>query len=98
MCPASVVVGVCLQVTLDMQSSASERGTAAVVDGNRLLVTPLRIAAVPPPLSAVVLEAQAPIVCIGHRHGGSSEVRTALCSLRLSAMLRFSSCRHDALQ
>ncbi|CAL5218701.1 g412 [Coccomyxa viridis] len=65
--------GLCSEVTLDMQSSASERGTAAVVDGNRLLVTPLRIAAVPPPLSAVVLEAQAPIVCIGHRHGGSSE-------------------------
>ncbi len=58
---------------MDLQSSASEQGTAAVVDGARLLVTPLRIAAVPPPLSAVTLLASAPILCVGHRHGTPSE-------------------------
>ena len=69
-----------LQVSMDLQSSTSERGTAAVIDGSRLLVTPLRRAAVPPPLSAVVLEAQAPVLCVTHRHGCASEVKTAMDS------------------
>lgn len=63
---------------MDLQSSTSERGTAAVIDGSRLLVTPLRRTAVPPPLSAVVLEALAPVLCVTHRHGSSSEVKTAM--------------------
>ena len=88
----------CLQVTMDLQSSTSEQGTAAVVDGSRLLVTPLRIAAVPPPLSAVTLEAQAPVVCIGHRHGGYAEARPALHPLNVIFTLQFSSCRQEALQ
>ena len=37
-------------------------------------MTPLRTSAVPPPLCAVVLEASAPILCIGHRQGTPSEV------------------------
>ena len=87
----------CLQVTMDLQSSMSEQGTAAVVDGSWLLVTPLRIAAVPPPLSAVILEAQAPVVCIGHRHGGCSEASPALHSLNVTATLHFGSRRQEAL-
>ena len=63
-----------LQVRIALHSSTSQNGTAAVVDGSKLLVTPLRTSAVPPPLCAVVLEASAPILCIGHRQGTPSEV------------------------
>ena len=65
---------------MTLHGSTSQNGTAAVVDGSKLLVTPLRTSAVPPPLCAVVLEASAPILCIGHRQGTPSEVCPALSS------------------
>ena len=64
-----------------LHSSTSQYGTAAVVDGSKLLVTPLRTSAVPPPLCAVVLEASAPILCIGHTQGTPSEVCPTLPSI-----------------
>ena len=80
---------------MDLQSSTSERGTAAVIDGSRLLVTPLRRTAVPPPLSAVVLEALAPVLCVTHRHGSSSEVKTAIGMLDKMMSAQLGSFRND---
>ena len=64
-----------------LRSSTSQYGTAAVVDGSKLFVTPLRTSAVPPPLSAVVLQASAPILCIGHRQGTPSEVCSTITNI-----------------
>ena len=70
-----------LQVRIALHSSTSQNGTAAVVDGSKLLVTPLRTSAVPPPLCAVVLEASAPILCVSHRQGTPSEVCPTLSGI-----------------
>ncbi|CAK0773220.1 hypothetical protein CVIRNUC_004042 [Coccomyxa viridis] len=72
--------GLCSEVRIALHSSTSQNGTAAVVDGSKLLVTPLRTSAVPPPLCAVVLEASAPILCIGHRQGAPSEAIAVVLS------------------
>lgn len=61
--------------------SPSPLRTAAVVDGRRLLLTPLSQAVVPPPMAAATLEASAPVTAVGfsahatpplryHPHGG----------------------------
>ena len=42
---------------LSWQSCVSELGTAVVVDGRHLKITPLRITVVPPPMSAVQVTA-----------------------------------------
>ncbi|BDA44195.1 Elongator complex protein 1 [Coccomyxa sp. Obi] len=54
-------------VSFGVQHYTSERGTVAVIDGSKLLVTPLRLAVVPPPLSAAVLLAPSPISCLAIR-------------------------------
>lgn len=62
------------QVSFGVQNCISDRGTAAVIDGAKLLVTPLRLAIVPPPLSAVTLLAPAPVSCVAIRDFTDSEV------------------------
>lgn len=42
-----------LQIELCMDACVSEKGTAAVVDGSRVLLTPLQRVLVPPPMCAV---------------------------------------------
>ena len=65
----------------DALLSPSPLRTAAVVDGRRLLLTPLSQAVVPPPMAAATLEAAAPVTAVGfsahatpplryHPHGG----------------------------
>ncbi|GFR43051.1 hypothetical protein Agub_g4057, partial [Astrephomene gubernaculifera] len=55
------------QIGLVWDTCVSERGTAVVVDGRRLLLTPLRHGLVPPPMCAagVALPEAAVDVCIG---------------------------------
>ena len=66
------------QVSFGVQNCVSERGTAAVIDGAKLLVTPLRLAIVPPPLSAVALLAPAPVSCVAIRDFAEAEVHPCL--------------------
>jgi elongator complex protein 1 len=61
-------------VRFGLEACASERGTAAVIDGRRLLLTPLRLALVPPPLAAAELRAPAPACCVALRSHGAAEV------------------------
>lgn len=49
------------------QHAVSERGTAAVVDGRRLLLTPLQHELVPPPMASVVAECSAPAQSVSFR-------------------------------
>lgn len=65
------------QVGLGAGQCVSERGTAVVIDGARLLVTPLRLAAIPPPLSAVTITLPGPASCATISNFGASEVRRA---------------------
>jgi len=62
--------------TLDLgfDVDCSARGTAAVVDGARVLLTPLRLAAVPPPLAAAAVVLPAPAACVALRDCGGVEV------------------------
>ncbi len=62
------------QVKFNAHTCVSERGTAAVIDGAKLLITPLGLAVVPPPLSAVVLLAPAPASCVAIRDFTGAEV------------------------
>jgi IKI3 family len=45
----------------------SRRGTAAVVDGARLLLTPLQHELVPPPMASVVTACPAPVQSVSFR-------------------------------
>lgn len=71
------------QVSFGVQGCVSERGTAAVIDGARLLVTPLRLAVVPPPLSAAVLTTPAPIFYVAIRDFTDAEVQPCWPPTRL---------------
>jgi len=86
--------------TLDLgfDVDCSARGTAAVVDGARVLLTPLRLAAVPPPLAAAAVVLPAPAACVALRDCGGVEVGAlrrgraphmrACCSLTLTQPYR----------
>lgn len=52
----------------------SARGTAAVVDGARVLLTPLRLVVLPPPLASVAVTLPAPAACVALRDAGGAEV------------------------
>lgn len=75
---AGLFIGLDLQVHFRLAGCVSERGTAAAIDGRRLLLTPLRHALVPPPLCAAELRVPAPACCIALRDHSSAEVLTAL--------------------
>ena len=64
-------------LTLGFDVDCSARGTAAVVDGGRVLLTPLRLALVPPPLASLAVSLPAPAHCVALRDCGGAEA----CSL-----------------
>ena len=64
----------------------SELGTAAVIDGCHLLITPLRHVVVPPPLCAVTADFDSPIQSLAFLNGHESEVSWPF-SLRLQAIV-----------
>ncbi|KAK9834184.1 hypothetical protein WJX81_006434 [Elliptochloris bilobata] len=64
-------------LTLGFDVDCSARGTAAVVDGARVLLTPLGLAIVPPPLAAVAVALAAPAACVALRDCGGAEVLAA---------------------
>jgi hypothetical protein len=66
----------------------SAKGTAVVVDGRRLLMTPLRHALVPPPMCAAAAELPAPAVALALGDAGSCEALAALMSDGRLALLR----------
>ncbi|KAK9915662.1 hypothetical protein WJX75_002381 [Coccomyxa subellipsoidea] len=74
-------------VSFGVQNCISDRGTAAVIDGAKLLVTPLRLAIVPPPLSAVTLLAPAPVSCVAIRDFTDSEAIAMVLSDGRLAMI-----------
>lgn len=67
--------GLCLlQLDLAMDRLVSNRGTAVVVDGARLLVTPLQRALVPPPMCAAAADLPAPVQCCAFGQHNGNEV------------------------
>ncbi len=54
--------------------SVSRRGTAAVIDGDRVLLTPLRHVVVPPPMAAVTARVSAPVEHLAFCDAGHAEV------------------------
>jgi hypothetical protein len=66
----------------------SAKGTAAVVDGPRLLLTPLRHSLVPPPMCAAAAELPAPVAALALGESGSCEALAALMSDGRLALLR----------
>ena len=75
---------VALQIDLARQPIVSERGTAAVTDGGRLLLTPLRHTVVPPPMCVVTARATAPISALAFCNSGPCEVRHHCSHLQAS--------------
>ena len=63
-----------LQVEFGLAACVSNRGTAAVIDGARILVTPLRTSVVPPPMCAAQLNLPAAARCVAFCDFGSAEV------------------------
>ena len=63
-----------------MGIDVSELGTAAVVDGCQLLITPLRHMVVPPPLCAVTADFGSPIQSLAFLNGHESEVSRPMLS------------------
>ena len=63
-----------VQVDLCMNHNVSTSGTAAVVDGCRVLLTPLQRALVPPPMSAVAADFHQPVQCIAFGNHQGNEV------------------------
>ena len=64
------------QVDFSYEPTVSARGTAAVVDGRRLMLTPLRLSVLPPPLCSVQALLPAPISHVAFCDHGSCEVIT----------------------
>lgn len=58
----------------------SALGTVAVVDGNSVLLTPLRLTIVPPPMSAVAVALPAPAVAVALRQHSEDEALAAVLS------------------
>ncbi|EIE25950.1 IKI3-domain-containing protein [Coccomyxa subellipsoidea C-169] len=74
-------------VKFNAHTCVSERGTAAVIDGAKVLITPLGLAVVPPPLSAVVLLAPAPASCVAIRDfTGAEAIAMVLSDGRLAVI------------
>ena len=62
------------QMHLSQQPAVSCRGTAAVIDGDKLLLTPLRHVVIPPPLAAVTARTSAPVDRLAFCDVGDAEV------------------------
>ena len=63
------------QVTFTYEPTVSIRGSTAVIDGCRLLLTPLRHSVVPPPMCTCTVQLPAVATCVAFRDLGSDEVR-----------------------
>ena len=75
-----------VQVDFCMSQDVSSNGTAGVVDGWRVLLTPLQRALVPPPMCAVAAVFHQPVQCIAFGDHDGNEVcwqthMTHSCSL-----------------
>ena len=58
-----------------MRQTVSPKGTAAVVDGCQVLLTPLQRAVVPPPMCAVAATFHQPVQCLAFGEHAGHEVR-----------------------
>ncbi len=74
-----------MQVELTMECTVSDKGTAAVVDGDTVLLTPLQRALVPPPMCAVAVVFPAPVQCLAFGEHEGHEVGPLLQLLLLLA-------------
>lgn len=63
-----------VQVGFAWEPSVSARGTAAVVDGCCLMLTPLRLSVLPPPLCSLQAVLPSPISLLAFCDHGPSEV------------------------
>lgn len=70
-----------MQLDLAMHEVVSNKGTAAVVDGARVLITPLQRALVPPPMCAAAADFAAPVQCcaFGEQNGNEVRLTAMLC-------------------
>ncbi|KAL4852847.1 Elongator complex protein 1 [Chlorella vulgaris] len=68
------------QLQFSRQADVSGRGTAVVVDGASLLLTPLRHTVVPPPMCAVTASLPAPVACLAIQDGEEREAIAAVLS------------------
>lgn len=57
-----------------MSQDVSSKGTAGVVDGCRVLLTPLQRALVPPPMCAVAAVFSHPVQCVAFGNHDGNEV------------------------
>ena len=62
-----------------MDCIVSSNGTAAVVDGSTVLLTPLQRALVPPPMCAVAAVFPQPVQCLAFGEHQGREVRPSFC-------------------
>ncbi|KAL4420046.1 hypothetical protein ABPG77_007485 [Micractinium sp. CCAP 211/92] len=72
--------GLYQQLQFSRQPTVSRRGTAVVVDGSTLLLTPLRHTVVPPPMCAAAAALPAPVSCLAVRDFGEDEAIAAVLS------------------
>ena len=63
-----------VQVEFCMSQDVSRSGTAAVVDGCQVLLTPLQRALVPPPMCAVAAVFHQPVQCVAFGTHEGNEV------------------------
>lgn len=76
-----------LRLRFGRAPDVSPLGTAVVVDGRRLLITPLRLACVPPPMAAASALLPAAAGCLALRGGGGAEaIATVLSDGRLALL------------
>ena len=64
-----------------MTHNVSTKGTAAVVDGCQVLLTPLQRALVPPPMCAVAAVFHQPVQCVAFGDHEGNEVHFGACHL-----------------
>lgn len=64
-----------VQVDFMMGNLVSNKGTAAVVDGSQVLMTPLQRALIPPPMCAAAAHFAAPVQCCAFGQHEGNEVR-----------------------
>lgn len=65
---------IAVQVEFCMSQDVSSIGTAAVVDGHQVLLTPLQRALVPPPICAVAAVFHQPVQCVAFGTQEGNEV------------------------
>ena len=79
------------QAEVGLQHSVSHLGTAAVIDGRQLQITPLRHCVVPPPLCAVTASFPLPVQCVAFLNHQEAEVPGSPCPCSLCMLLSLQS-------